>query len=192
MENSEKFNEEAALKVISKMIEATKNDVRDNSFYYLLWGFLVLIASLLEYCLLTFFHYPHHYIGWPILMGVGMIISLVYAIRKYNRSDSSSYIGSFFKYFFIAWSLSLILLLGFVIPGDNKLVQPIILAMYALALFVSGKILRFSPLTWGGIVAWAAALASFFSPFPVQLLITAATVIIAYIVPGYMLKRKNV
>ena len=42
MENSEKFNEEAAIKVISEMIEATRNDVRDNYFFYLLWGFLVL------------------------------------------------------------------------------------------------------------------------------------------------------
>ncbi|MBP1669512.1 MAG: hypothetical protein H6Q21_1878 [Bacteroidetes bacterium] len=191
MENSEKFNEESALKVISAMIEAARSDVRDNHFFYLLWGFLVLGASLLEYCLITFAKYPHHYIGWPVLMGAGMIVSLVYATRKYRRSDSSTYVGGFFKYFFLAWSISLLLLLGFIIPGENQLVQPIILAMYALATFVSGGILRFKPLIWGGIIAWAAAIASFFSPFPVQLLITAATVVIAYIIPGFLLKRRN-
>jgi len=191
MENSEKFNEESAIKVISEMIDAAKNDVRDNSFFYLLWGFLVLAASLLEYCLLAIFHSPYHYVGWPVLMGIGAIASLVYAIRKYGRSDSSSYVGSFFRTFFLAWSISLIMLLAFIIPGDNQLVQPIILAMYALATFVSGGILRFRPLVWGGIIAWAAAVGSFFSPFPVQLLITAATVVLSYIIPGFLLKRRN-
>jgi hypothetical protein len=191
MENSEKFNEESALKVITEMIEATKNDVRSNYFFYLLWGFLVLAASLLEYCLLTFFHSPFHYIGWPVLMSIGMIVSLAYAIRKYSKSDFTSYIGNFFRYFFFAWSLSLILVLVFIIPRNNQLVQPVILAMYAMAIFISGGILRFSPLKWGGIIAWAAALVSFFSPFPVQLLITASTVVVAYIVPGFILKRRK-
>ncbi|MBN1416022.1 MAG: hypothetical protein JW973_13050 [Bacteroidales bacterium] len=191
MEKTQNFNEEAALKVISEMIEASKNNVRDNSFFYLLWGFLVLVASLLEYCLLSFLHYPHHYIGWPVLMSIGMIITIIYVIRKYSRADSVSYIGSFFRFFFIAWGVSLIWLLVFIIPGNNHLVQPAILAMYAMALFISGGIIRFRPLMWGGIITWAAAMGSFFSPFPVQLLITAATVIVAYIVPGFLLKRKN-
>jgi hypothetical protein len=191
MENSEKFNEESALKVITEMIDATKNDVRSNYFFFLLWGFLVLAASLLEYCLLTFFHSPYHYIGWPVLMSIGMIVSLVYAIRKYSKTNSTTYIGNFFKFFFLAWSLSLILVLFFIIPRNNQLVQPVILVMYAMAIFISGGILRFMPLKWGGIIAWAAALLSFFSPFPVQLLITAAAVVVAYIVPGFILKSRK-
>jgi len=191
MENSQTFNEKDALKIISEMIEASKMSIRDNYFYYLLWGFLVLFASLLEFGLMQLFHYPYHYIGWPVLMGIGVAITIVYAIRKYGKSTSSSYIGSFFRYFFISWGISLGLLLAFIIPGNYQLIQPVSLAMYALALFVSGNILRFSPLVWGSIIAWVAAIASFFSPYPVQLLITAATVVIAYIIPGYLLKKKN-
>jgi hypothetical protein len=191
MENSEKLNEKDGLRVIYEMIEAAKCDVRDNYFYYLLWGALVFIASLLEFVLLRVFHLPYHYIGWPVLMGIGIFVTILYVFRKQGRSDSTSYVGSFFLYFFIGWSISLMLLLAFVIPSNHTLIQPVSLAMYALAIFVSGNILRFRPLVWGGIITWAAAVASFFSPFPVQLLITAATVIIAYIVPGWLLKRKN-
>jgi hypothetical protein len=191
MEKSRNFNEEAALKIISEMIEATKTNVRDNYFYYLLWGFLVLIASLLEFGLLQWVHSPYHYIGWPVLMGIGAIITIAYSIRKHGRSDSVSYFGSFFKVFFIGWSVSLLMLLFFVISGSYQLIQPVSLAMYALATFVSGSILRFRPLVWGGLVFWTASAVSFFCPFPVQLLITAGTVIIAYIIPGYLLKRQN-
>jgi hypothetical protein len=191
MENSENFTEESALKVISEMIEATKNDVRSNYFFYLLWGFLVLTASLLEYSLLQFFHNPHHYMGWPLLMGLGVIISIVYSVRKYGKAAATSYVGGFFIYFFTGWSIALFLLLGFVIPGKNNLIQPVCLAMYGLATFVSGGVLRFRPLLWGGGIAWIAAIISYFVPFPIQLLITAATVVVAYLVPGFYLKLRK-
>jgi hypothetical protein len=191
MENSEKFDEASALKVISEMIEATKNDVRSNSFFYLLWGFLVLTASLLEYCLLQFFKTPHHYIGWPVLMGIGALVSIAYSIRKYGKTKASTYIGNFFTCFFIGWTISLLILLFFVISGNYKLIQPVSLAMYGLATFVSGGILRFRPLIWGGVIAWVAAMGSYFAPFPVQLLITAATVVVAYLVPGFYLKQRR-
>jgi hypothetical protein len=191
MESSEKFNEESALRVISSMIEATRSNVRDNSFYYLLWGFIVLAASLLEYVLLRYVHYPHHYIGWPILTGIGTLITVIDIIRKYGKSNTSTYLGSFFMYFFFGWGISFLLLLVFVIDRDNLLVQPLILTMYALIAFVSGGILRFRPMIWGGIIAWAAAVASYLSPFPVQLLITAGTIIIGYIVPAFMMRKRN-
>lgn len=191
MENSEKFNEESALKIISEMIEATRSDVRSHYFFYLLWGFLVLTACLLEYSLLQFFDYPRHYIGWPVLMGIGAFISILYSIRKYGNKSASTYIGNFFTYFFIGWSVSLLMLLFFAIDGNYKLIQPISLAMYGLATFVSGGILRFRPLIWGGAIAWVAAAVSYFCPFPVQLLITAATVLVAYLVPGFLLKIRN-
>jgi hypothetical protein len=191
MENSEKFNEESALRVISEMIEATRNDVRSNSFFYLLWGFLVLTASLLEYSLLQFFRSPHHYIGWPVLMGIGAFVSIAYSMRKYGKRTASTYIGNFFTYFFAGWAISLLMLLFFVISGHYKLIQPVSLAMYALATFVSGGILRFRPLIWGGVIAWVAAIGSYFVPFPVQLLITAATVIVAYLVPGFYLRQRK-
>jgi len=191
MENSERFNEKDSLKVIYEMIEAARCDVQDNYFYYLLWGILVLLASLLEFVLLQVFQLPCHYIGWPVLMGIGVFITILHSVRKYVKSKSFSYVGSFFLYFYIGWTLSLILLLAFVIAAHYALIQPVSLSMYALAIFVSGSILRFKPLIWGGFIAWAAAIASFFSPFPVQLLITAATVIIAYIIPGWLLKRKT-
>jgi hypothetical protein len=191
MENIENFDEKAAIKVISQMIDAAKSSANDNRFFYLLWGFLVLAASLLEFAMLVFLHSPYHYIGWPVLMGVGMVISVFYGFRKYGKSKTTTYIGHFLRYFFIAWGLSLILLLIFVIPGNNQLVQPIILAMYALAAFVSGGVLKFRPLLWGGSLAWPVALVSFFVSFPLQLLITASTVIIAYIIPGFLLKESK-
>jgi hypothetical protein len=191
MEKSKTFNEEAGLKVIYEMIDAARSDVRHNNFYYLLWGILVIAACLLEYSLIRFFHYPHHYIGWPILMGAGMAITVWYTIRRFGRSASVTFIGNAMIYLFGGWTVTLLMLLLFVIPGHPRLIQPVSLAMYAMAVFFSGGVLRFRPLIRGGLIAWTAAIASFFSPFLIQLLITAGTVLIAYIIPGYWLSRKS-
>lgn len=47
MENQ--LDEQLSLKIIAEAIENTKSNFKDNGFFYLLWGWLVLFASLLEY-----------------------------------------------------------------------------------------------------------------------------------------------
>ena len=56
----ESFSPEESLQVIQTMIEKTKSKVVDNSFYFLLWGWLVFIASIGQFivdrnsCILRF------------------------------------------------------------------------------------------------------------------------------------------
>jgi hypothetical protein len=44
----ETLSPEESLQVIRTMIEKAKTTVADNSFYFLLWGWLVFIAALLQ------------------------------------------------------------------------------------------------------------------------------------------------
>jgi len=66
------------------MIATAKHSISDKSFHYLLWGWLVLIASGLDYYLLTIYHSANHWLPWPILMGSGGMIALVYMLFQ-NR-----------------------------------------------------------------------------------------------------------
>jgi len=43
--------------------------------YYLLWGYLVAIASILEFIFIRGIHCSQHYMVWPVLMGLGLMIS---------------------------------------------------------------------------------------------------------------------
>ena len=47
--SAEKFTPEQSLQLIRTMIEKVKQDVTENSFFLLLWGWLVFAAAILHY-----------------------------------------------------------------------------------------------------------------------------------------------
>lgn len=56
--------------------------------------------------------------------------------------------------------------------------------------FLSGFIMKFKPLTIGGICCWALAIVSPFVAYDYQLLLIGVAVVAARIVPGYLLQKK--
>jgi len=65
-----------------------------------------------------------------------------------------------------------------------------VLVLYGMPTFLSGIILKFRPLIWGGIGCWLLSLVSMFIPFEFYMLLLGAGVIIAWIIPGYLLQSK--
>ena len=59
------------------------------------------------------------------------------------------------------------------------------------AVFISGQILKYKPLIWGGMLFWVAAVFGHLLNDESILLITGVSVISEYLIPGYLLKRKT-
>lgn len=188
-EDHSKFNAEEGLKTIYEMIQSVKSRIGNNYLYYLIWGYLVLVASLSEYFLITLVKFEHHYLVWPVLMGLGVLVSGVMALRQ-SRNTPTTHIGNVMRYLWGGWLVSLFLFLFFVnFREDYGLILPMILVMYGLGVFVSGGVVDFRPLIIGGIISWMTAAVAFFQPHPIQLLLLAFVVVVAYILPGHMLRR---
>ena len=190
--NTNEFNHEASLKVIYEMIESAKSKIGRNYFYYLFWGYLVALTSLTELFLITVIKYAYHFLVWPVLMPAGCIITFIFHWRQNKLATSKTYIGKTMGYLWTGWLISVTILLLFAnLKQDYTAIIPLILAMYGMAIFVSGGIVGFRPLIWGGIIGWMASATAFFMPYTVQLLIMTGTVIISYIIPGHLLKRRS-
>jgi hypothetical protein len=187
------FDEQLSLKIIAEAIENAKSNFKDNGFFYLLWGWLVLCASLLEYGLLQFTSTPYHWLGWPIMMTVGGIVSGVYGYRLGKKATVKTIIDTSMIYLWSGFLISLliIIVIGIINHTSWLMLNPLIIVLYGLGTFVSGGILKFKPLIVGGILAWLIAIVTFFTKSEVQLLLMAAAIIVSYLVPGYMLKHRN-
>lgn len=186
------FNYEEGFKTIYEMIRSVRTSISKNHFYYLLWGYLVIAASITDFVMLKLEQYRYHYYAWLVLMSVGCIATLVYILFQQKTYRQSSYLGRFMGYFWGAWFVSFIILMSFVnMKSDYETILPVCLAMYGLGLFVSGAVLRFKPLIAGGIVSWIAAVTAFFMTYQVQLLIMAVTVTVSHLIPGYILKKER-
>lgn len=189
MENEEKqLTQEESLKIIHEMIAAAKNDVKADAFIFLLWGWLVFVASIAQFILVNL-HVSWNSIPW-MLMPVGGIITAVYSFMKGKKDRTKTNVTESLKYTWIAFTVALLIILFF--NSMNYLqVLPIIMALYGMGLFLSGGALRFKPLMIGGIFCWICAVAGFEIQNMYQLLILATAVLGGYIIPGYLLKMNN-
>ncbi len=187
------FKQENALMVIEEMINKTKEDLKDNGFYFSLWGWLVLIAALSNYYLLVFTDYMYHSLPWMILMPAGGIFTMLWAIKERKKTPQvKTYVGEVFKYVGQAFAFSLFIIC-FLMPMGNQWAAfyPTIMVIYALWLYVSGGVLKFKPLMAGALLNWLLAGIGFiWKDTEVHLLLISLAVLGGYIIPGYLLTRK--
>jgi len=180
---------EESLQIISEMIAAAKTGIRDNGFFYLLWGYLVFVASITQYILCFVIPTDYNYLPWAILMPLGGIVSATYGRKIKKARKVKTFLDQFMGYALFAFLISLFSVLFYMGKLQKpELAYPLIMMVYGAWLFVSGGALKFKPLIIGGCINWALSLASMFVIFQWQLLILALAVLLGYIIPGHLLK----
>ena len=187
MENEKQLSESESMQVIQRMIATAKNELVDESFHFIFWGWLVFAAGLGHY-LLWIAGFGQPYLVW-LLMPIGGIVSFIYGRRQHKREPVKTYVDEILKYVLIAFGISL----GIVLVFQGKLgmnTYPMVMMVYAIQLFVWGGALRFRPLIVGGIINWALGIAAFFFTFDIQLLIIAAAALVGFAIPGHLLKSR--
>lgn len=178
-----------SLLLIQQMIRAAKEDLSDNSFDFLLWGWLVLVATLLHYGLLQL-HYDKPWIAWPVLMGLGSVAAFANGIRRGRRERVRTAQGDFMTYLWAGFGVMMLMLIGSGAAYGWDKAYPLIIGLYGLGTFATGGALRFRPLVLGGAACWLLATVAFRVAFDGQLLLVAAAVLVAYIVPGHLLRNQ--
>ena len=73
----------------------------------------------------------------------------------------------------------------------NYQVAPIIYLLAGNATFLTGMVIKFRPLIWGGIVFLAGVFAYFLMPGAYLEYISPIVIIFGYLIPGYLLKAQN-
>lgn len=183
----EALDERESIRIIADMINTAKAEVRDNGFLYLLWGWLTFMASAAHYAML-FFYPSKSYWPWLTLMPLGGVVTLVYLIRESKRRRIKTKIGDFLSSVWLAFSVSLVLILTFMSTLGAENTYPVIIVLYGIGTFLSGKLLSFKPLVVGGFLCWFIAFISFFSDPSHRVLLLALSLLVSYIIPGHMLK----
>ena len=67
---------------------------------------------------------------------------------------------------------------------------PFFILFYGLGTFISGKLIRFTPLIIGGIINWILAAVSVHFPYDDQMLFAAGALLTSYIIPGHLLRMR--
>ncbi len=179
-----------SLQLINSMINQAKNRFSENGFLYLLWGWLILFCSIAHFVFLKMGWFQHPEIIWASCW-LAVIYQVIYLVRKGKKETVKTYSENIINYIWVSFGICM-LVISIIIGKTNNwhIINSLILLLYGTPTFLSGIAMQFKPLVIGGIVCWALAIVSVFvMPIYVLLLLSAA-VIVAWIIPGYLLRKK--
>ena len=189
---------EESLRIIQKSISNSRRNMREGSFYYLLWGWALILASLANYFLIRKLILLERYdeimlkslLAWGVFIIAAMILQFVYQSRSGKRERVVTHLD---RYITIVWVTAGLLmgLMAFLSLKLDAYPTPFILGVTAMATAVSGLMLRFRPLVIGAVIFLSAAVLASYLRGTDQLLVFAVAVALGYLLPGYLIRTSK-
>lgn len=190
MENTGQLNPTESLNIISKAISQTKENIKGQSFYYIMWGWIIAIAAFCNYILTTYTDFRHDYLPWLILVPIGWIVSITYSIKNERTKQYQTYFELFLKHLWIVLGISFIV--SVFISIALKIHPTIfVLLLAGIGTLVSGLTMKFKPLTIGGLLFFVFAVTSIFVDKSTVLLLNTIAIVTGYLIPAYLLKKSK-
>lgn len=184
------LNQQESLQLIDQMIKRAKKNASDSSFHFLVWGILVIIASVAQFLMLiNGIGYESNWI-WAGIVLIGFPITFIYEWKRGKRNKIITYNDRLNPILWLAFGISLVVT---IFLSVSKQVNPVpfILILVGLATFITGVMIRFKPLIIGGVVFWIFSVFSAFITGYEILLLNAVAIFLGYIIPGILLNRKT-
>lgn len=186
----EKFSPKDSLQLIDSMINQAKNRVTENGFLYLLWGWVIFICAIFHFAALKLSLFKKPELVWMITWGI-VIFQIIYLAKLKKNEKVKTYSDGIIDAIWICFGICMFVLV--IVLGRFNLwiyINSLVLLLYGIPTFLSGFVMRFTPLKLGGICCWLLAITSTFIAPVYYLLMIALAVMIAWIIPGYLLRKK--
>ena len=129
----------------------------------------------------------------------GGITSGIYGRKQGKKAGHKTHIDRAMMYVWLGFIFYLLVVLllsasGKFGPQGWNTSFVLIMGLYGLGTFISGGLLKFKPLIYGGVASFILVAITIFVPtlvasFNGALLMLAASIVVSYLIPGYMLKR---
>lgn len=175
-----------SLEIIQNMMNESKKSLVRNSFFFLLWGVLLVPAGIAEYMLAG---NSYSWAVWPVMGTLGGIISMIYGKRESNRVGVSTFSDRVSQFTWGSFGFALV----FSIALSIRMHFPphtLILMVAGMATFITGGICNFKPFIWGAIALEIGAVVCGFVVEPIyHSLVFSASIFVGYLVPGMQLRK---
>lgn len=183
------LSEKESLALIASMINKARNNFNESGIIYLIYGWVIFICSVVQFIVLYFLKNSDAYYIW-YLTWVPVIYHVIYLRKKRSAEKTRTYTDEIISYIWLVFIICISLLIFLQIylksPATINLT---ILVLYGMPTFLCGVILKSNSLKTGGIFCWILAIFSVFINPEFQSLLIALAVVVAWIIPGYILKN---
>ena len=203
------ISEKESLALIATMINKAKNAYHDTGMSAMLWGAVIAFCSLVKFAEIQFgFSLPFDIY---LLTLVAVIPQIYISIREKKTRVVTTYDDPYMDYVWLAFGISIALMILTVnvmggawrpvaeeyhkLAGDNpgfrlyEFIAPLFLILYGIPTFITGAACKFKPMLWGGIICWVSSVITVFTLVKTDLLLTAFSAIVAWLIPGIIMMK---
>lgn len=181
------LTEKDSLSLIESMINKAKNTFNESGTLYLIWGFTVLVCSLVQFFFLYFFQKDYSAV-WMLTLLIA-IYQVFYLSKREKTKRVATYTEEILGYVWICFAVCLMLVLFIMLYTQSySLINTSILILYGIPTFLSGIILKVKPLIFGAIACWLLSLLSVFIDVQFHALLLSVAIILAWIIPGFYIR----
>jgi hypothetical protein len=184
-ESEKELSSEESLKLINRMIYEAKGYFHESGIGVLIWGFGVLLCSLLTYAVdvkIISFPFSPFYLLVPVFF-----VQLWIQLRENKMKKARTFTDEAIDYVWMGYFLSAIAAFSANFAGITYMIITIVLFLTGFAAFVTGMIAKFNYHKISGVVCLLFASVSFFMQNAGIYLLLAITAVIVWIIPGFIL-----
>ncbi len=189
------FTEQESLATIQNMIDNAQGRFQEKGELAILWGWLVFITSIVHFSLLKFNLVSPNYawIVWPLMSVIGLFFQYRILKKKSETQQSMTFQDRSMIYLWSAITILYLFVLVLVLSSHiNWAVSyGLFLVIFGMGSFITGGIIRFTPLVIGGLVGIPIGLFAIYAPIEYIQLFMAAGVLSFNLIPGYLLKAAH-
>jgi uncharacterized protein with PQ loop repeat len=210
MEQEKKLTEQESLRLITMMINKAKESYHDTGIGAIMWGAVITICSFVR---LSEIHFGYKLpFDIYLLTLVAIIPQIFITIKEKKERKVKSYDDAYLDYLWLGFGISIFLLIHINnnifgewgswadeyrnITGKQasfrsaEYISPLFLMLYGMPTFVTGAACKFKPMLWGGIFCWICCIVTVYTPGKIDLLLTAASAILAWLIPGVIMEKE--
>jgi hypothetical protein len=211
MEYNKPLSEKESLALITQMINKAKDSYHDTGIGAIMWGAIIAFCSLEKFAEVHFnYELPFNI----YLLTLFAIIPQVFiTIKEKKERKVKSYDDSYLDAIWLGFGICIVLMTIVVnnvfanlapMVNDYKslttgstgrvdfkfyeYVSSLLLLLYGLPTFITGLACKFKPMLWGGIFCWVCCIVAIYTSIKIDLVLTAASAIMAWLVPGILME----
>ena len=192
------------------MINKAKDSYHDTGIGAIMWGAVIAVCSLVK---LSEIHFGYRLPFDIYLLTIVAIIPQIFiTIKEKKERKVKSYDDAYMDYIWLGFGICIFLMIfiinsifnawepvaaeykeltGHASPFQfHEFIAPLFLLLYGLPTFITGAACKFKPMLWGGIFCWVCCMITIYTTIKIDLLLTAASAIVAWLIPGYFMEKE--
>jgi uncharacterized protein with PQ loop repeat len=181
----ENFSQQDSLKLINEMIGKAKRSYVTKGTASIVWGSLIVFCSIITRAKIKY-GFNIGFNVWLLLL-LALIPQIFFAVKEKRSKKYTSHDEGAVYFVWITFAICIFILSFYNSKFGDEHSTTLVMMLYGIPTFITGGIFKFKPMIFGGLCCWVLSVISIYTSLENDMLLMAATGLVAWFIPGVIL-----